>query len=235
MNYFKNKGNLISKLNSLLLMALIAFFSFGSVSCGPSAKVLAEQQRLADEKKKAEELAKKTAKAKADLVALLNDNTKTAEEKQRILDQIKGLGVDNAEISDLIRKNEEKISEQKIAEEKKRAEDDARKKAEDEKRNIEVKTGSASEYFEMIANAPDVNTANQKIEEALKLFDSPDAPIFLIVSKVGKNKADWDYDKPIKVKEFLNYLKDKKNYDKKVDSFEVDKNNKIKSLDLIKK
>ncbi|MDX1630067.1 MAG: nucleoid-structuring protein H-NS [Fulvivirga sp.] len=60
-------------------------------------------------------------------------------------------------------------------------------------------------YFNAIANAPSTASANRSINEALNLFESPDALVLLIISETNGKK---DYDEPTTIEKYLNYLKD---------------------------
>ena len=81
----------------------------------------------------------------------------------------------------------------------------------------------------MIANAKDVNTANNYIKEALKLFESPDAVVLIRLNNYG------DYDRPTTAVNYLNYLKDQKKVTVNVDNIKYNAANKITELELIKK
>ena len=89
-------------------------------------------------------------------------------------------------------------------------------------------TGLA-DYFNLIANAKDVVTANNYIKEALKLFESPDAVVLIRLNNYG------DYDRPTTAVNYLNYLKDQKKVSVDVDNVLYNKENKITELELIKK
>jgi hypothetical protein len=69
------------------------------------------------------------------------------------------------------------------------------------------------------------------INDALGLFNSPDAPVLIIISKTGDIV---DYDRPTTIKNYLNYLKDTKNNINKVEKIVYDDNGKIKELELLK-
>ena len=61
------------------------------------------------------------------------------------------------------------------------------------------------------ANAKDAATANGHINEALKLFESPDAVVLIRLNNYG------DYDRPTTAVNYLNYLKDQKKVNVNVD------------------
>lgn len=120
----------------------------------------------------------------------------------------------------------------KEKEERLRKEDEERRKKEEEERAKNEPTRKVESYFQSIASAGSVESANAKIDEALGLFSSPDAPVLIIIKRTGDV---IDYDKPTTIKGYLNYLKDQKKTFNKVDKIEYDANGKIKELILITK
>ena len=86
-----------------------------------------------------------------------------------------------------------------------------------------------SDYLTRIANATSYSAANNIIKEALKLFATPDAVVLILLNNHG------DYDKPTSAENYLNYIKDIKKVDVKVNNVKYDDNNKIIELELIKK
>lgn len=86
-------------------------------------------------------------------------------------------------------------------------------------------------FFSQIASAPNADAANQRIQEALTMFSSPDAPLLIVISKQGENK---DYDKPTTVKKYLEYVKDQKKNANKISNLVFDENGKIKEVELTK-
>ncbi|MTI21279.1 nucleoid-structuring protein H-NS [Fulvivirga sp. RKSG066] len=97
------------------------------------------------------------------------------------------------------------------------------------KEKVETKL---SDYFSAIANAPSVASANRSIEEALNLFDSPDALVLIVIANTNGKK---DYDRPTTIKEYLNYLKDQKKNINRIGTFKLNASNEITELELIKK
>ena len=91
---------------------------------------------------------------------------------------------------------------------------------------------SLSDYFAIIAAAPDAEVANEKIAEALKLFASPDVPVLIIVYQMGDI---IDFDAPTTAEKYLNYIKDQKKVPVRVNNIKYDENDKITELELIKK
>ena len=88
-----------------------------------------------------------------------------------------------------------------------------------------------SDYLSIIAAAPDADVANEKINEALNLFASPDVPVLIIVYRMGNI---IDYDAPTTAERYLNYIKDQKKVTVRVNDVKFDENYKITELELIK-
>ena len=88
-----------------------------------------------------------------------------------------------------------------------------------------------SEYFDAIANADNVASANSSINEALALFASSEAPVLVVISEEGGKK---DYDRPTTIKAYLNYLKDQKKNINYIDNLQVDASGKITEVELKK-
>ncbi len=86
--------------------------------------------------------------------------------------------------------------------------------------------------FGVIATTQNVDEANKQIDITLNDFATSDVPVLIIISKAGGFN---DYDRPTTISKFLNYLKDKQQYNYKVDMVKRDGLGKITELELIKK
>jgi hypothetical protein len=208
-----NLLNLIK--NSLLLIALAAFL-MGPAGCK------SKKPPIDDPKDDTEQVNAELVKAKSTLTALLSDDcTKTVEEKEKILADIKALNLDDPELNELIKKVEEDIAKEKeairIAEEK------AKEAAKPENR--------LRKYFDGIAKASSEAEANQLIEETLQMFTSDQCNVLIIIAEQGAIK---DYDEPTKIRKYLNYLKDTKNNVNDIDEIKFE-GEKVKTLILRKK
>jgi len=216
-SYYVKK--LIPKLFFLLLIGGIAFSTGGC----KSKKKLAEEAA-------AKEYAEKVEKAKAELQAILDDNgTMPLSEMKRRLNDIKAQNLNDPEVNELIVKVEEKIEKELNAIKEKEAEAQRLKEAE---LAAKSKFDYISDYFHQIAYATDVDEANAKIEEALKIYASPDAPVLIIISQAD---GVTDYDKPTTIEDYLNYLKDQKAYTNEIFNVEFDDYDMITVIELIKK
>ncbi|HOX78514.1 MAG TPA: hypothetical protein PLW31_10810 [Bacteroidales bacterium] len=186
------------------------------------------KKKLAKEKEAAEYAAKLNT-VKTTLLDILNDNTAMSlEEKEAAVRSIKNMNLNDPEIDELIRQAEAKLA----------AERAALKKQQEPPKTETVTTtdqqataASLSRYFSSIAGSTSVSQANVQINEALKLFTSPDVPVLIIISKENNIV---DYDRPTTIKDYLNYLKDTKNNINKVDKVILDNSGKIKELELLK-
>ncbi|KAF0196001.1 MAG: hypothetical protein FD166_2728 [Bacteroidetes bacterium] len=216
-----------SRLRYAVIMLLVVSLGAGLSSCN-------NQKKLA-KKKAAQELADKTAKAKTDLLAIINDDGKmTLEEKEFKLASVKRMNLDNQEIKDLIAQAEEKLTMERAALEQKKEEE--RLQREREKKEREQLEGgpyrTINMSFDAVAGAGDVSTANMKIREALSNFTNEDVTVLILISSDGEIK---DYDRPTTIRKYLEFIKDQKKSPNKVLNAVFDKNGKIKELELIKK
>jgi hypothetical protein len=213
----------MARLLNISLVAMLAVsLAFGMTACK-------SQKKLAKEKAAAE-YAASLEKARQDLLDILNENTTmTLADKEARVNEIKGKNFNDPEIDELIRQAEEKLAKERTELNKKEME--AKRKQEEVKMRKEMTTITLSDYFNSIANAGSTSEANMFINDALGLFNSPDTPVLIIISKSGDIN---DYDRPTTIKNYLNYLKDTKNNINKVDKITYDNNGKIKELELLK-
>lgn len=107
-----------------------------------------------------------------------------------------------------------------------------------EKARLEAEAAAAAEptkrldvYFSAIANANNVNSANSSINEALSLFASPQTPVLIVISE---SEGQKDYDKPTRIIDYLNYLKDQKKNINKISDVKFDESGKIIEIELTK-
>jgi len=87
-------------------------------------------------------------------------------------------------------------------------------------------------YFQEIAGASDPSMANRNIDNALKYFESKDAPVFIVFYKADGNK---DYDKPTTIDKYLNYIKDQKKNPNKIDKLIFNDQGQITEIELTKR
>lgn len=205
----------------LFILLLVGGVAFGTGGC-KSKKKLAQEQA-------AKEYQEKVDKAIAELKAILNDDgTMPLSEKERRLADIESQNLNDPTVNDLIRQVKDKIMAEKEALRKKEEEEARKKKEAEEKESFQY----IDEYFNAIATASNVNEANAKISQALKLFASPDVPVLIIISREGETV---DYDEPTTIDKYLNYLKDTNSYNNRIENIEFDDYGQITVLELIKK
>lgn len=207
----------------LIMMMILA------ISLGSGLSSCQSQKKLA-KKRAAQELAERTAQAKKDLLAIINDDGKmTLEEKEFKLNSIKRMNLEDQEVKDLIVQAEEKLAAERAAIEKKKEEERLAREREAKERGA---YSNIHQSFDAIAGARDVNAANLAIREALMQFSSEDVPVLILLAEEGDIK---DYDEPTTIKKYLEYIKDLKRSPNRVINAAYDSNGKIKELELRKK
>ena len=101
----------------------------------------------------------------------------------------------------------------------------ARMKIENDKRIL-------NQNFEALVGQKDYTKANNIINNTLPMFAGNDVPVLVIIAEENGVK---DYDKPTNIKDYMNYLKDRKAYKAEVETVKYDQNGKISELELRKK
>lgn len=217
-----NPRSLIHK--SVFYLMIIALLSGGMYSC-KSKKKLAREEAAAAE-------ARKIAKAKADLEAIITDDAMPLEEKEETLSHIKSLNIQDEEVKALIARAEEVVKrerEELLA--KERAERLARER-EERRKSESGENRSLDQYFAAIADASSDAEADRLISGAMQQFANENVPVLIIISEYGGEK---DYDRPTTIGKYLNYLKDQNKNLNKVENVVFDANGKIKELELKRK
>jgi hypothetical protein len=207
-----------------VMMLIMAITIGGATSC--------KSKRLAKEAAAAE-YAAMVEQAKKDLNAIINEETTwSLDEQAARVATIKTYNIDDPEVQELIEKAELKIAE--LRAEKERLAEEERLRLEEEARLRAAQSEFAviDNAFSGIANAGSYDMANQKIDAAMQQFASPDVPVLIIISQAGGFN---DYDRPTTISNFLNYLKDRKEYKYKVESVKQDNLGKITEIELITK
>ncbi|MEH0155880.1 hypothetical protein V6R21_17170 [Limibacter armeniacum] len=218
-------------INRLLILVTAFTMAFGFTGCKSKKKLAEEQAR--------KEMLEKTANAKATLNEILNKSYASLDEleadEQKLRD-IKGMNLLDEEALTLIAQVEDKLSaDRKALEEKEAAE--AAKRAEEE-RLAKIREQMASKenqdingYLDRILGAGNTPQANNMINDALKLFASPEAPVLIEIYNDGDIV---DYDKPTTAQKYLHYLKDVKRKPDAVKEFKKNDAGKITELVLTK-
>ncbi len=202
-------------LGQLLMLVLLGSLAFGAGGCK------AKKEARAAAAAKAETI----AKARADLLSVINDQgSMTLEEKEEVVARIKDMNLQDAEIQNLIDRAEASIAEERAAGQANTATTDS------SSGSGEVNASSMNNTLRDIARASG-SDANFKIREAMGMFASPDTPVLIIISQDGDQV---DYDEPTTIKKYLDYLKDTRNEPATVKNLEFDANGKIKEVELTK-
>lgn len=208
------------QIKNFILIAMLALVTIGGTTSCSSKKKLAKKEYEA-----------KLEQAKADLNAIIERTTEwTLEEQAARVDEIEKMDLQNQEIDELIVKAREVIAREK-AEAERIAEEERLREIEEQNKNKVKPQSLLSDYFAIIAAAPNAEVANEKIAEALDLFVSPDVPVLIIIYHMGDIV---DYDAPTTAERYLNYIKDQKKVSVRINNIKYDNNNKITELELIK-
>ena len=210
-----------NKITTILLVLLATFITMGGTTSCKSKKRLAKEAAEAEYKAR-------VADAVRDLTAILDDETPwTLEEKEHRVQTIKDWNLQNAEVDDLLFQVEKKLARERAQAEQ---EAEAARLVAEAKALAALPKNQLETNFGRIAASSNATQANSIINETLKLFESNNVPVLIIISQAGGFN---DYDKPTTIENYLNYLKDQKVSRNKVDNLKF--NDKITEVELIKK
>lgn len=220
------KQNLMLSAPRILLIFMMAAITLGGTTSCKSKKKLAREQAAA-------EYAARLDQAKKDLTAILNDQTSwSLDEKEQRFAIIKEWNLQDEEVQNLIPLVADKLARER-AEAERKAEEERLRKAEEEKLKASAaKYATIENHFLSIAASPNMAVANEKINQALQLFATPDAPVLIIISQAGGFN---DYDRPTTIRRYLDYLKDQKVFNNRIEQVKYDANGKITEIEMIKK
>lgn len=207
---------------SISIAHIVMLLLIGGAAVGTSGCKAKKEARAAAAAK-----AERIAEARATLLAIINDNgSMSLEEKERELNRIKDMNIDDAEIQDLIARAEAIVARERDAADRVKEATGGRQEAVAEDANTQL-----TNIFNELSSSGSTSDANYRIREALSMFASPDTPVLIIISQSG---STTDYDEPTTIKKYLEYLKDTKSQPAAVHNLEVDANGKIKEVELIK-
>ena len=165
-----------NKITTVVMILLAAFITLGGTTSCKSKKRLAKEAAEAEYKAR-------VAEAVKDLNAILNDETPwTLEEKEHRVQTIKDWNLQNTEVDDLLFQAEKKLARERAQAEQEAEE--ARKRALAEAQEKQPKT-MLETNFGRIAAANNVTQANSIINETLKMFETNNAPVLIIISQAG--------------------------------------------------
>jgi len=219
LDFFRNARKLLRSItfSQLLLLALIGGAAVSTSGCKAKKEARAAAQARAD----------RIAEARASLLAIINDNgSMTLEEKERELNRIKDMNIDDAEIQDLIARAEAIVAREREAADRVAEATGEREVAEEEDANTKLEN-----IFNQVASSRSNSDANFRIREALGMFASSETPVLIVISR---ENGQEDFDEPTTIQKYLEYLKDTKSDPAAIDELVFDANGKIKEVVLIK-
>ncbi|WNJ19670.1 hypothetical protein [Pontibacter sp. G13] len=206
----------------LFMIMLAGVLLMGPMGCN-NKKKLAEEQARAE----AEAQAAKIEQVKGELTALMASPVKDLsdlERRQRKLDEIQGLGLQDASVATMIKKVQYFLDT-----ERERLKEEA--KAEEAEMAVDALQSKIDNQFMSIAQASSVDVANRQISETLKMFSNENVPVLIIISEAD---GVVDYDRPTTVAKYLNYLKDQHKSPNAVKEVRTDGAGRISELVLVK-
>ena len=190
-----------------------------------SPKVKKLQPKVAEVKDLIRQVEKKLDKAKKQQIdeikirlnGLLYNQTMSADDLERELNEIKALNIKDAEVQRLIAQVEARIKEMREG-----------------MGSISTNSDLDRCFNDVISfsKSGNIERTNMKIKDILKFFASSEAPLLIIVYR--ENGQPIDYDKPTTIGAYLNYLKDQKVNHNTTYSIERDEAGKIKLVELLK-
>lgn len=217
--------------NRFWLIIFLTITLLGSTSCKRKKKLAAEmarQEALAEAEAAEEERMREMDLVKNQLQSLIDNPAGSFDDlrdKERELMQIKYANYDDPQIQSLIKQAEYALQSER---------ENLDNEANSGKQEAEAVTmkDQLLDHFQSISNAGSPSLANIRIQNALEIFSSPNAPVLIIISEERGRK---EYDRPTTIKRYLEYLKDQgKNPDEIYDVI-MDRNGRIKELELIKR
>lgn len=212
-----------SKITTVALLLLAALVTIGGNTSCKSKKRLAKEAAQAEYKARVESAVK-------DLNAILDDEVEwDLQEKEARVQTIKGWNLQNDEVDNLLIQVEKKLARERAQAEKERQE---ALEAEKAKAAAQQPKNVFEKNLESIATAANTTQANRIITETLKLFESNQTPVLIIISQAGGFN---DYDRPTTIEDYLNYVKDQKINRNKVSDLKINDAGKITEVELIKK
>lgn len=93
----------------------------------------------------------------------------------------------------------------------------------------EVAVGKLEGYFNSIANASSLQSANNTIREALGMFSNQNTPVLIVIHEESGVK---DYDEPTTIDKYLNYLKDTRKNLNFISDIRMDGSGRVTELEL---
>jgi len=220
----------LKRISKILLVALLLAGTAGMTGCKKKKELAAAEAAAAAE------LQAQIDQAKSMLLAILEDNTlDNVDANYATLDEVKAMNLSDPEVLKLVIDVQEKLADDKAAlallVEERLAAERAAAALEAENMKIENDKILINKSFLALSVEKDLDKANNIINNTLPMFSSPDAVVLIIVSEENGKK---DYDRPTNIKDYLDYLKDRKSYTSTVEIIRYDDFGKISELELRK-
>jgi hypothetical protein len=93
----------------------------------------------------------------------------------------------------------------------------------------EVAVGKLEDYFNAVANATNLQSANNTIREALGMFSNQNTPVLIVIHEEAGVK---DYDEPTTIEKYLHYLKDTQKNLNFISDIRMDGSGRVAELEL---
>jgi len=209
-------------MNRILFLCLGLSLMIGAPSCG--AKKRKAEQAATEQALRAKEA------VLVRLKALYAATDKPLEERESELNSIRNENWQDQDVLDWIAKVEAKLKAERANQdaERLRAEEEARRAAEDAEKSKAV-LPQLQRLMTQIANAPDIEFADQLIRQCLQLFESEKTPVLILVySREGMK----DYDQPTTALRYLERIKDQKTFSHRIENIQLNASGKISELEL---
>lgn len=168
-------------------------------------------------------------KAKGQLLEILNDDGSIPlEEKEDMLRAIKAQRLQDPEVNHMIDLAEKKLSE--LRQKQQQPKEISPTEAEHIARSSLQETLDG--FFDDLVSNVNYSQSDIFINQALKMFQSENVPVLIIISEAG---GIVDYDEPTTIRKYLEYLDDTKNNANRIKNIVVNEQGLITELELIKK
>jgi hypothetical protein len=209
-------------MNRILLLCLTLLLTTGLSSCG--AKKRKAEQAAAEQALRAKEA------ILARLKTLYEATSRPLEDREMELNEIRNQAWQDAEVLSWIAKIEEQHKNERAARERERLreEEELRKAAEEAEKARSIQP-QLQRLMTQIANAPDVEFADQLIRQCLQLFESEKTPVLILIYSAQGIK---DYDQPTSAIRYLERLKDQKQFTHRIENIQLNTAGKISELEL---
>lgn len=212
------------KLNlyGLAVISLLAIFVMAGSGCANKKKLTKEEPKEVQDSR--------IATAKDKLLQIINDDGSIPlEEKERIVNEIIAMNLNDPEINRLIAQAQAAIDREK------KALEEQQKEPVEEALPVETVKDYHITFlqgkFDEISVAGDYTEARNMMDEVMKLFENENVPVLIgIIEQNGM----VDYDRPTTIRKYMEFLMDQNKNLNRVKEIKYNDNGKIIELELIK-